>query len=345
MTSQQQKKIVVNFAESLGFDIVRVACPNLPQQHEATFARWIEEGQHGDMDYLARRLREDRTIEDILPGVKSVISLGVNYFRPEERSRKNSEGWVSRYATTRDYHKVIKKKLIDLSRFISAEFSANSKPYVDTGPILERAYADSSGIGYIGKNTCVITEDFGSWVFLAEVLTTLDLPHDKIDTKINCGTCRRCIDKCPTNAINEDRTIDARKCISYLTIENKGAIPIELRDLVGGWLFGCDICQEVCPHNIRAVPAKLVDFNKIRIKDRLIPLAEILGLKTDADFLQKFAGTPIMRAKRRGLIRNACVVAGNSGQKALIPALETVACEADEMLKEHANWAIEKLSN
>ena len=216
---------------------------------------------------------------------------------------------------------------------------------MDTGPILERAYAETGGMGYIGKNTCLITQKYGSWVFLAEILTTLELPRDTNSLKINCGTCERCINLCPTRAINPNGTIDSRKCISYLTIENRDGIPLELRDKVGDWLFGCDICQEVCPHNSRQVPANLSGNTEIRIKDRVLALSDILAIETDEQFLNMFSGTPLMRAKRRGLTRNACVVAGNSGQKKLIPLLIKITQGDDAMLKEHASWAINKILN
>ena len=338
-----RKKEIVNFAQTLGFDLVRFAPAKIPSKYHHSFENWISQGQHGTMRYLSERIKKKITIHTLLPEVRSVITLGVNYFFKDTRKGYPDEGMVSRYALTRDYHKTIKKRLKQLSHFISENYGAATKFYVDTGPILEKAYAEVSGMGYIGKNTCLITEQFGSWVFLAEVLTTLQLPSDANTLKINCGTCTRCIDQCPTAAINADGTIDARRCISYLTIENKGGIPTQLRDKISHWLFGCDICQEVCPHNGRQVPADLASYTEIRIKDRLLTLSEILAIESDEEFHRLFAGTPLMRAKRRGLIRNACVVAGNSRQKKLISSLEKIAKSTDGMLREHANWAIDKI--
>ena len=345
MDHEEQKKKIHRFAQTLGFDLVRFAPAKIADKYQHSFEAWISKEQHGTMTYLSDRIKNKTTINTLLPGVRSVIILGVNYFFKDRRDSHPNEGVISRYALTRDYHKTIKKKLKQLSRFISENYAAATSCYVDTGPILERAYAEESGMGYIGKNSCLITEKFGSWIFLAEVLTTLELPSDVNTLKINCGTCRRCIDRCPTAAINSNGTIDARKCISYLTIENKGSIPVNLRDKIGHWLFGCDICQEVCPHNGRQIPADLASYTEIRIKDRLLKLGEILAIESDEEFLHLFAGTPIMRAKRRGLIRNACVVAGNSGQKKLISSLEKIAKSDDCMLKEHAIWAIEKILN
>ena len=342
---EKQKEEIVDFAKSIGFDVVHVAPAEIPNTYHNAFRQWIREGHHGTMTYLSRRVEKKICANTLLPGLKSVISLAINYYIEDQRERNVDEGWVSRYALTRDYHKTITKKLKAVSRFISERFKANSKCYVDTGPILERAYAETSGMGYLGKNTCLITERYGSWVFLAEILTTLELPTDTTSLKINCGTCQRCINRCPTGAINANGTIDARKCISYLTIENKHSIPLELRDKVGAWLFGCDICQEVCPHNGRQVQANLAGYTEIRIKDRVLALADILTIDGDEEFLNLFAGTPLMRAKRRGLIRNACVVAGNSGQKKLVPVLERIAQCDDAMLKDHANWAIKKILN
>ena len=342
--TEQQKKEIINFAKSVGFDLVRVAPIKISNKYNNIFKRWISEGQHGSMTYLSNRVKEQKRVIDLLPGTKSVIMFGVNYYYEDQRKRKLDEGWISRYAFTRDYHKTIKKKLKDVSRFISERYGAETKFYIDTGPILEKAYAETSGMGYMGKNTCLITEQFGSWVFLAELLTTLELPEDENTLKINCGTCNRCVTYCPTDAINSTGTIDARKCISYLTIENKDGIPLELRKKVGGWIFGCDICQEICPHNGRQIPADLESYTEIRIKDRVLALSEILAIENDEKFLTMFAGTPLMRAKRRGLIRNACVVAGNSGQKKLIPFLQNIVHrEEDMMLKEHANWAIKEI--
>ena len=298
---EQQKKRISEFAKILGFDLIRVAPATIARKYHSCFERWISLKQHGTMTYLSDRIEKKTTLNTLLPGVKSVITLGINYYLEDTRDRSFGEGWVSRYACTRDYHKTIKKKLRCVSEFINESYDATAKYYVDTGPILERAYAETAGVGYIGKNTCLITEQYGSWVFLAEILTTLELPGDTNTLKINCGTCTRCITHCPTQAINDDGTIDARKCISYLTIENKDGIPVQLRDKIGFWLFGCDICQEVCPHNGRQIPADL-SYTEIRIKDRLLSLNEILKVDSDEEFHRIFAGTPLMAGKTTGIV-------------------------------------------
>lgn len=354
--STNLKNRISEYAQGLGFDLVGFSMVALPMQPQQIFVDWINKKRHGSMDYLARRLVENRQNQAVLPDAKTVISLGTNYFQgslteqkpnplePKSQQADDENGRVARYAITRDYHKIITAKLKKLSRYLEENFHCQTKFYVDTGPILERAYATEGGLGYIGNNSCLISEQFGSWIFLSEIITDLTLDPDQKKAKISCGSCRRCIDLCPTRAINEDKTIDARKCISYLTIENKGAIPLEFREKVGNWLYGCDICQDVCPHNAKAKPTKVEEFKEIRIKNYRLNLAEILQIKNDEEFLQIFAGTPLMRAKRRGLLRNACVVAGNSGNKNLIPNLQKILVdEEDEMLQEHAQWAIEKI--
>lgn len=332
-------------ALSVGFDGVAVAPLELPAHHEQTFERWVQSGGHAGMHYLDARLERRQKVADMLPGAKCVICFVSNYHRANSPVDMTGAGLVSRYAVTRDYHKIITGWLKQMDRFISGEFGESTRYSVDTGPILERGFAESAGLGYIGKNTCLITQEFGSWVFLSEMLTTLDLPVDTPSLKLSCGRCRRCIDDCPTAAISEDRTVDSNRCISYLTIENRGGIPEELRRGVGRWLFGCDICQEVCPHNSRESVAASADFREIRIKGRTLPLLQVLEIESDDAFLELFAGTPLMRAKRRGLIRNACVVAGNSGDRSLLPALRRISDGDDEMLAEHAGWAISEIED
>lgn len=358
-TSGQQTitERIKTHARSLGFDLVRVtdAFPhNLDGQR---YQRWLARGNAADMEYLKRTPERRWTPTEIVPDAKSIIMLGINYFH----SDKTPSPRVAQYAHGRDYHKVITAKLKQLARYIEAQNPAPARAektsaqqqsvrhYVDFGPLLERSYAAHAQMGFIGKNTCIITREYGSWIFLAEVITTLQLDPDPPTTwKGGCGTCHRCIDACPTNAIGNDasggHSIDARRCISYLTIENRGPIPLELRAKIGTWLFGCDICQDVCPHNVRAQPTRVDDFKKITIGEKIISLKKILALKTDEEFTALFAGTPFMRAKRRGLIRNACVVAGNIGDRSLLPQLRALTRSTDPLIAEHAAWAIDTMS-
>jgi len=244
------------------------------------------------------------------------------------------EGRVARYTRGPHYHKVIRKRLESFVRYLEALAPGTEcRTFVDTGPILERAVAQRAGLGFIGKNTMLITKGLGSWVFLASVITTLDLPADSPDER-SCGECRICIDACPTQAITEPYRLDARLCIAYLTIEQDGPIPENLREKTGPWTFGCDICQEVCPHNTRNTPANLE-----------MGLAQVLSMQTDEEFRDYFGGTALTRAGRVGLIRNACVAAANLGREDLLPQLNALAAEDPSFLvREHAQWAIERLS-
>jgi epoxyqueuosine reductase len=236
------------------------------------------------------------------------------------------------------------KKLKKLCRFIQEELQGSARYYVDTGPLMERAYGETSRVGYIGKNSMLISQELGSWFFLGVVITGLKLSSDKKRLLIRCGDCTRCMAACPTGAIVADGVVDSNRCISYLTIENRGAIPTHLRKAMGDRIFGCDTCQEVCPHNVRARVCREEDFKQLRIPNRRVSLQEILEMDTDEAFTKRFRGTPIMRAKRRGLQRNACIAAGNSDNSSLIPVLKKfIASTTDVMLIEHANWAIAEL--
>jgi epoxyqueuosine reductase len=342
--TENAKQTIQLYGRELGLDIVRIAPAVIDPKYQNAFERWVAAGLHGSMDYLSRRITNDVTLDCLLPDVKSVIAVAVNYYQADERLPAANEGVVSRYAVTRDYHKVIGKVLKQLAGFVDETFETQSRSFVDIGPVLERAFAEAAGVGYIGRNTMLINGTYGSWVFLGVVLTALELEPDVNDTKLRCGTCRRCVTDCPTEAIRDDYTLDARRCISYLTIENRDAIPVELRPLLGNWLFGCDICQEVCPHNSRESATRVEGFQNIRIEDRVLSLRDVLKMRTYDAFLERFAGTPLMRAKREGLLRNACVVAGNSGDIGLVDVLRRVAAEdSSAMVREHAHWAVARL--
>jgi epoxyqueuosine reductase len=260
---------------------------------------------------------------ELLPGAKSVIALAASYYAgdslvdysPSEEGRKRKQpGRIARYAWGKDYHKVLDKRLGSLVRYLQALApDARCKTYVDTGPLLERAIAQRSGLGFIGKNTMLITRGLGSWVFLASIVTTLKLPADGPDTR-SCGSCRLCIDACPTEALAEPYHLDARRCISYLTIEAKSPIPESFQSPVGTWLFGCDICQEVCPHNTRIPVTPVPEFQPAAGAGPALNPDDILAMN-DSQFEARFAGTPLKRAKRSGLQRNAAVVQHNTRSK------------------------------
>ena len=301
-------------ALALGFDNLRVASPDLPAHYQRQFEDWLARGQQADMQWLARRLTESDPVRSRLPEAACVLALAANYYLADEPPAPGpGEGVVSRYAVGRDYHRILGGKLRRLCAYIREEHGGEARGYVDTGPFLERAYAEAAGLGYIGRNSMLITESCGSWVFLAVVLCTLPLPPDAPVADRSCGACRRCLEACPTGAINDDCTVDAAKCISYLTIENRGEIPAALWPGIGNRLFGCDACQEACPHNARPQTATMPELQQTRLPRRCLPLGEIMELSTDEQFVARFAGSPLMRAKRLGLVRNASIVAANAG--------------------------------
>ncbi len=255
---------------------------------------------------------------------------------------------MARYARGKDYHKVLKKKLIALSDWLKSRGAGvKTCASVDSGPTVDRVLAGVAGLGFFGKNSCIIDPRKGSYFFIASVLTNLELTPTDRPHFPNCGDCRKCLEACPTGALVEPGRLDARKCVSYLTIENKEGIPEKLRPAVGNRLFGCDACQEVCPFNAGRAHRQVVQIDQLKGEfgvGECLDLREVLSIRSDDEFLEKFAGTPLMRAKRRGLLRNACMVAGNSGDPELIPCLQAVIDhEKDDMLREHASWAIDRL--
>ena len=336
---------IKDYAKTLGFDDCKITrALNRPKSAEF-YKNWIDQKFHANMDYLVKHQPLKANPKAILSDAKSIILLTLNYYQKRINSGQN--GQIARYAHGRDYHKVFKSKLKKLSQFInSLNPEANCRFFADAGPLLERDYATQANLGYIGKNTMLITPKHGSWVLIGEIITNLKLTYDKFEPTEHgiCGTCSRCISVCPTKALKSDYTIDANLCISYLTIENKGPIPLELRPLIGDWLFGCDLCQEVCPHNFRQKETGEPDFVK-PIAGSEIDLVEILSMTTPSEFLTKFAGSPVMRASLAGLQRNACVVAGNLKSAKCLPALKKILDNPNqsEIVKEHAKWAIEQI--
>ncbi len=253
--THQIKQFALNEA---GFDLVGFSVSKLPDVYEQGLNRWIEKGHAGTMAYMAREPKRRSSSDQVLPSVKSVISLALNYYHPEDPKPENAHvGKVAKYAYGQDYHLLIEEKLKKLKSYvleIGGE-GTEAKDYVDTGPVLEKAYAKEAGLGFFGKNTNIITREYGSWVLLASILTNLELVPDKPHAG-SCGSCRICIDACPTDALLGNYEMDARRCISYLTIETKSPIPQELSAKFGDWVFGCDICQDVCPYNFRAKTTK-----------------------------------------------------------------------------------------
>jgi epoxyqueuosine reductase len=340
-------------AYRLGFDLAGVTAPEVPP-HFAEYKDWVEKGRQAEMDYLASQRAIERRADPrlILLECRSILVLGMRYPDPREaeiyQSAKTStgpSGKVAAYAWGEDYHDLIPEKLKALVSFIENEVGepVPNRWYTDTGPILERDLAQRAGLGWIGKNTCLIDPNSGSYYLLAEILLGITLEPDEPIRTDHCGTCTRCLEACPTACILPDRTLDAGRCISYLTIELKGPIPEDLRPLLGDWIFGCDICQEVCPWNLR--------FSKAVGKTGLQPrqgvpkpsLRDELSL-SPAGFNQKFKGSPVKRAKRRGYMRNVVVALGNIGGIEDIPALEKVLLEEIEpLVRRHAAWALARI--
>jgi len=383
-------------ALALGFDLVGIASAGM--RDDLAFARrWVEMGYGGEMEYLANPKRAD--LRQVLPSAKSVICVALIYntpypystevYNPREPSQKDAAGdedppsgsppraWISRYAWGRDYHRVLRTKLEALRTMLTGlTAGVETRVFVDTGPVVERAFARLSGIGWMGKNTCLINEQKGSWFFLGVVLTNLELELD-LPAPDRCGTCTRCLDACPTGALVEPYVMDASRCIAYFNIELKGAIPEEFRKAIGANVVGCDICQDVCPWNSRpsfavgdsllapatpdgnskpgsaprhAAATELSEFQPLQVETKSIeafslfnPTLESLASITEEDFKRLFARSPIKRVKFRGWLRNLCVAMGNSGDPRFIPWLEAAANNSDPIVQEHAAWALSKL--
>ncbi len=331
-------------AAQCGFELCGFA-PAEPCPDTAIYQDWSAAGFAGQMRYLTDHRGEIR--EDphrLLPSARSIICLGKVYNWPAPYSTQISEAtraWISRYAWGDDYHDVMRAGMTRLVEELRVEAEFEWKLCVDTAPLLERSYARLAGLGWIGRNTCIINQKLGSWIFLGEILTSLELEQDSPPPD-RCGTCTRCIQACPTEAIvpfREGFTIDSRLCISYLTIELRGEIPEERREGLGGRIFGCDICQDVCPWNRRAAITGDDRFAPRHATPQLGEMAEL----TEDQFREMFRGTPVTRARYSGFLRNVAVAMGNSGDPRLLAPLEKLARSEDPIVAEHAAWGLEKL--
>jgi epoxyqueuosine reductase len=367
-------------AFELGFDDCRVTTANAPES-APRFQQWLAERQHGEMIYLERTAPKRVDPQQVLPGARSIITLAASYHIADCQSpianspagqaegisrrklplspRRNSAGlagvddcrlaigdWrsglIARYARYCDYHDILAERLKQLASFVNQLSGEGTRSlwYVDTGPLLERDLAQRAGLGFIGKHTNLISRQLGNWIFLSEIITTLALEQDAPE-KNRCGSCTRCITACPTAAITGPFQLDARRCISYLTIELKGSIPLALRPAIGNRIFGCDDCLQVCPWNRFAREGQLM---KAHARPDLAQpdLVELLSLD-EAGFKRRFAGTPMLRAKRRGLLRNVCVALGNIGDERALPALQKAASDTEPLVADHAAWSIEQI--
>ncbi|MBP1692532.1 MAG: iron-sulfur binding protein [Chloroflexi bacterium] len=347
MDTLRLTRSVKDEAQRLGFIFAGVTTPD-PPPHLDIFLDWLAQGRHGDMAYLAgERSRQRRSNpRQILPECRSILVLAVPYFPSFDKVETRKIGKIASYAWGADYHDVFSQRLQSLVAFVEAQVGMRvpNHYYTDTGPILERDFAQRAGLGWIGKNTCLINPRHGSYILLAEILLGIELVPDAPFTADRCGSCTRCLDACPTACILPDRTLDARRCISYLTIELKDAIPLELRSQTGSWVFGCDVCQQVCPWNQRfASPEGDLAFEPRPDMPEPDLLRE-LSLTT-AEFNAKFKGSPVKRAKRGGYLRNVAIALGNayagSGDPQAVAALaKAMQHDPEPLVRGHAAWAL-----
>jgi epoxyqueuosine reductase len=347
---------IKRLAREAGFDLCGVA-PVHEFGELAAFPGWIAQGRHGEMKYMEAR-DETGTLKRaalgrVAPWARSVIVCAINYNTAQPYSTQTKDaslGWISRYAWSReDYHDAVMRRLrVVESHLMGLVNSTDRWPlatdhcfrsYVDTGPLIERVFAKYAGVGWIGKNTCVINQQLGSWLFLGVILTSLELTPD-IPAPDRCGTCTRCITACPTQAIVAPGELDARLCISYLTIEKRGEIPEDLRAGMGRHVFGCDICQDVCPWNRKAPLTEAAEFQP---REGLVnPALDWLAEMKSEEFREMFRGSPVRRAKLSGLRRNAAIAMGNSGDEKFLPTLNRLAEDPDPIVADHAKWALQQ---
>ena len=331
--SAEIKARLIAEARRLGFAECRIA-PAKPAAHKDVFEQWVAEGKHGDMAWLARNMERRTDPRVVVPGAQAVIVLAMNYFQgpaPLETPYR-----IARYAWNNDYHDLIEPKLYELDDLLKS-YGGVQRQYVDTGPVLERDFASESGLGWGGKSTMQIHRGMGTWFFLATIITTLPLEPDA-PARDMCGKCTRCIDACPTQAITAPHRMDARRCISYLTIEHKGPIPLEFRKLLGDRIYGCDDCLTACPWNRFAQISHEATF-QAREAVFTLQLRDFLKLD-DNTFRELFRKSPIKRIKRPAFLRNVCVALGNVGTAEDLPALELAAQDPHPLISEHAQWAL-----
>jgi epoxyqueuosine reductase len=363
LNASMQSRIGV-LAQAAGFSRAGIAATPLPGSPEdvrerARFESWIEAGRAGGMEYLKRRNEAGQlvrsSVREAVPWVRSVIVCMANYNSAQPYSTDaaaEDAGWIARYAWSgkdgrpTDYHKVLLRQIEELRAQLGQEFGEfEARCYVDTGPLVERVYAQYAGLGWVGKNTCLLNQELGSWLFLGVMLTSLEVPEAELALPAadRCGSCTRCIDACPTGALVAPRQMDASRCISYLTIEHRGEIPLELREGIGRQVFGCDICQDVCPWNSRR-RVTAGSNPELAVRDELVnPALDWLAGMDEAAFGRHFYGSPVKRAKYAGFRRNVAIAMGNSGRREFLPRLEQWAQDADPVVAEASQWARARL--
>lgn len=347
-TPAQTTKALKEMARAYGFDLVGVTPAGPMSEGRERLKAWQESGMAADMEYMQRppeRLSDPRHLQST---ARSVVSLGVSYYPGAHPENSGNGGRVARYAWGRDYHEVIKDRLFKLRKELEEALGCRIKAraFTDAVPLLERSAAQHAGLGFFGRNSCIINRDIGSYFFISDLIVDLELEPDPPGTG-TCGRCTRCSTACPTGAIKAPGVVDARLCISYLTIENKGEIPIDLRPLIGDWAFGCDICQEVCPYNKRkAQRSNWPEFSAGEGAGPYLDILEVLEIRTAEEFDRRFTGTPLMRPGRAGLLRNCCVAAGNLKLKEAMPILiECLREDPSPVVRGHAAWALGEIDS
>jgi epoxyqueuosine reductase len=337
-------KSIKDKALEIGFDLVGVSpVDSFPENQ--FYKEWLARGFAGEMKYMERDPEKRENVKNILHEARSVISCGMNYNTDYPYSIDQTDknrGWISRYAWGDDYHDVMNERLLLLEGHVReiAPKDIKSRLYVDTGPVLERVYGKYSGIGWYGKNTCLINQDIGSWIFLGEIITDIELDYDS-PVPDRCGTCTMCLDACPTNALRNPYVLDSNLCISYLTIEFRGKIPFDLRERMDNNIYGCDICQDVCPWNRKA---KVSESESFQPRNPLYnPDLVYLSQLSIEEFRKVFKNSPVKRAKRKGFIRNVIIAMGNSGSEAFIPYIEEALKDDEPLIRAHAVWALWKV--
>ena len=339
----EAKRILEERAYAAGFDLVGVTRAEPLTQGGDRLREWQEAGMAADMGYMQRPVELLSDPKKLQKSAKSVVSLGVSYYPGDHPENTEGGGRVARYAWGRDYHEVIKERLFRLRAELEEKLGVKIKArgFTDAVPLLERSAAQHAGLGFFGRNSCLISGEVGSYFFIADLIVDLDLAPDPSGSG-TCGRCTRCMDRCPTGAIKAPGVVDARLCISYLTIENKGEIPRHLRPLVGDWAFGCDVCQEVCPYNkTKAARSRWPEFSEEAGTGPYLEIEEVLGIRSEEEFERRFAGTPLTRPGRAGLLRNCCVAAGNLGLRRAVAAL--IRCLGEDespLVRAHAAWAL-----
>ena len=343
MTDQQSaSRQIKEWALEAGFDLVGIAAAETgaPERH---YESWIAQGMHGDMAYLERGAAKRGDPDQVLPGVRSIVVLARSYLHPVERPQGSGGGRVSRYAWGDDYHDVLLPGVRELeSRIRSAWPGSDTRGYVDTGPVMEKAWAQRAGLGWIGKNGCLITTEFGSWVFLAVVLTTLELAVDPAHPE-RCGSCDICIPACPTGAICSPGVVDARSCIAYTTIEHRGVVRPDIAADHGDWVFGCDVCQDVCPWNVEVSHSTEEAFGPR--EEFLSPSLEDLVSLEDEAWWELRRGSPIQRAKRAGMVRNGVIALHNAGGARATRAIITALADSDPTVRSQAALALREIGS